>query len=75
MTTVHVGYICPLCERRVTVLSSSSPETLHDLAAHNSIESKCPCGFKRLIFLTDIQRLDSWQETEETESDLRMSCD
>ena len=65
--TIYIGYCCPVCSRRLIVFSSSSPESLKDLAAHEPIESKCVCGFERLIWMTDIQWLDTWRETETPE--------
>lgn len=56
---VCVGYTCPLCKRRVTVLRSCDPiPTASDLT-----ESECQCGYIRAIVLAEIQTLDVWRES------------
>ena len=64
--TVHVGYICPFCERRVTVLSSNSTEIINRLSEHRAIEAKCLCGDTRTIRMVEVQTLTVWRENAES---------
>jgi hypothetical protein len=56
---VSVGYTCPICGRRVTVLRSCDriPEAI------DGVQSECECGFGRMIRIDEIQSLRVWRET------------
>lgn len=53
-----VGYACPLCGNRVTVIRSSDHLTypVHDIV------SECECGFVRSVAVDQIQSLEVWKE-------------
>jgi hypothetical protein len=55
---ICVGYTCPACGKRVTVLRSSDPA----LEPTDIIETECPCGLIRPINIDEVQSLDVWYE-------------
>ena len=57
-STVCVGYTCPLCGKRVSVMRSSEPAPTGCL-----ILSECRCGYLRTIKIVDVQSLDVWRES------------
>lgn len=57
---VFVGWTCPLCGSRVSVLrSSDAPKAL----VEHEVVSECRCGFIRRIRLFEIQLLEVWRES------------
>jgi len=56
-----LGYSCPLCGKRVTVISSSArpPRDAH------LFFSECECGYGRAVPRSEVQLLDVWWEEEQ----------
>ena len=54
---VFVGYRCPNCGKRITVLRSSEPPQpgVYDFL------SKCECGYARRIGVAQMQQLEVWR--------------
>lgn len=52
-----VGYTCPICKSRISVMNSSYPPK----GTAKAIVSTCDCGNAREIPLAEIQVLDVWR--------------
>ena len=56
---ISVGYPCPICRKRVSVLCSSDPPK----SCCYLIDTKCDCGFERTVCVWELQEMEIWRES------------